>query len=154
MDEKKDTKRGSKPKVVKLGPGVHAATVELAIEDRFRVRTYAGDSVTARLGDGVQLEFVQECMRAGRPVLLNDGPKGPLILGAIQTESVSRSTQDGAISMNGETLSLTAETAIELKVGESSLVLHRDGLVEIRGDMLRIEQSKLIRLVASKVELP
>src|SRR6185437_17116132 len=73
-----------------LAPGLHAATIELALKGSFRLRTMTGEQVKARLGPGVDPALADECLKQRRTVLVTAGPKGAIIVGAVQVTASER----------------------------------------------------------------
>jgi hypothetical protein len=129
-----------------LGPGLHPGVVELATGDTFRVQLMAGGYVHAHLESGVSRALVERCMRTARKVLLADGPRGPLILGALQTND-----EEGRVE---ETLRLRADKELSLEVGSTRLLLTHDGKIRVEGRDLAMDVSALVRFLSARVELP
>jgi hypothetical protein len=128
-----------------LGPGIHAGVVELVGDGTYRVQLALGGHVRAGLAPCVSPALIQRCMRAGRNVLLTDSSRGPVILGAIQTEDAEA---------EGDALRLRANKEIALEVGSTRLLLTSDGKVRIDGRDLAIDVAALMRVLAARVELP
>ncbi len=53
-----------------LAPGIHPARIDVRAGDRYHVHTLAGQRVEARLADGVEKTFAEECLREHRTVLV------------------------------------------------------------------------------------
>jgi hypothetical protein len=138
-----------------LGPGIHAATVELGLGSRYRVRLLQGDKARATLAPGVSPALIDECRRTRRPVLLSDGEQGPVILGALQTApALHVNEKTGRLEVEAEHIALNAGATIELRVGPASLALSKSGVARIEGDRMVIDVNALLRVLSAKVELP
>ncbi|CAN94273.1 MULTISPECIES: hypothetical protein [Sorangium] len=138
-----------------LGPGLHAGTIELRQDERFRVRTLGGELVTAVLDDAVDPDLAKECLRSGcRVILADDGARGPVILGALQTSLPVARDRDGHLVVSAKKIRLKAAQSLVLDAGESSLRLEPNGAVRMEGDRLVIDVGSLVRFLAASVEFP
>jgi hypothetical protein len=133
-----------------LGPGLHAGTVELEADGAYRVRVASGEHVRATLDDDLAPGFVRECMRTGRKVLVEDGPRGPRILGAIEAPRV----RSPHVAIDGDTIRLKAKDGIVLQVGPSTLRLDKSGALRIEGKKMVLDVASLVRFLSARVELP
>jgi len=138
-----------------LGPGVHAAIIELNLGASFQLRLLSGARTTAKLASGVSPRLLEECRRTRRPVMVTDGEHGPVILGALQTEPApSMRDETGALFVEATHIQLRAAETIALKAGSVSLLLDKRGLVHVEGERMVIDVGALLRVLSAKVELP
>jgi hypothetical protein len=135
-----------------LSPGLHAATIELALKGSFRLRLMAGESVRARLGPGVDPALADECLKQRRTVLVTAGPKGPIIVGAVQVTASGR--QEKLRLVGEEEIELSAGNRIVLRVGKSLLVIDANGAIQMVGDTMTMKMTKAVRVRSANVELP
>jgi hypothetical protein len=144
----------SKRAVVKkaLGPGVHVGVIELRSSASYRVRLLAGGHVRASLDEGLAGGFAQECMGQSRRVLLCDGPRGPVIVGAVD-RSPGASPKD-RIALSADRIELSAGRELLLRVGESLLRLDHTGALRLEGRTLVLDVASLVRFLSARVELP
>lgn len=134
-----------------LAPGLHAATIELALKGSFRLRTMTGERVKARLGPGVDPGLAEECLKQRRTVLVTAGPRGAIIVGAIQvTASESREN----VRLEGEEIELCASNKIALRVGKALLVIDANGAIQMVGETTTMKMAKAVRVRSANVELP
>jgi hypothetical protein len=134
-----------------LAPGLHAATIELALKGSFRLRTMTGEQVKARLGPGVDPALADECLKQRRSVLVTAGPKGPIIVGAIQ---VTVSEKGEKVRLEGEEIELCASNKIALRVGKALLVIDAHGSIQMVGETTTMKMAKAVRVRSPNVELP
>ena len=142
-------------RVVALGPGIHPATVELKSSASYHVKLLDGRRARATLARGVSPRLLDECLQSRRVVMLADADAGPVILGALQTAPVPQ-VQEGAgvFEVQASQIRLKADTSIVLQAGSSSLVLEKSGVARIDGERMVIDVAALLRVLATKVELP
>ena len=147
--------RARQPKKAEaLGPGVHAATIELKSASHFHARTSDNRKILAVLGDGVDPGLIEECLRTGRMVLLCDTDRGPTIVGAIQTSRSPVHEANGAITLEAKDIRLRAERSIVLDAGPVSIRADKSGAIRLEGDTMVIDISALVRFLSARVELP
>lgn len=142
------------PEPERLGPGLHAVTIELCTGESYRVRTPGGARLRAALGDDVDPALAAECLRAGRLVIAADTERGPTILGALQTRVPFERDAEGALTVRATDLRLIAERGLAIEAGPFTLRVDRSGVARLEGDRLVIDMSELVRVLASRVELP
>ncbi len=130
-----------------------AATIEARHGDGYRVRFIDGTRHQAQLARGVSPGLADECLRDGRIVLLALRHEPPLIIGALQTAASVVTQHDGVVTVAGRDVRLEATRGIALEAGSSRLHLSSAKL-QIWGERLTMHVASLIKLVASKVELP
>ena len=153
MSAKKPARSTRDP--VALGPGIHAATIELQEGASFRVKLLDGQRVVATHARGVSPMLLDECLRARRTVMLADGEHGPIILGALQTDPTPRvDAESGTFEVEAKHIRLRADATIAFKVGSTSLALGQSGVARIEGEQLILDVAALMRVLAAKVELP
>ena len=138
----------------RLGPGLHAAAVEIAGEGAYRVRTFAGEIVPAVTAASVAPALLAECLRTRRTVLVADQGGVAVILGALQTAPTARADPDGGLAIEARSVEIAAADRIALKVGASSLSLDREGVVRLNGDRLTIDVGALVQILSANVQLP
>jgi hypothetical protein len=134
-----------------LAPGLHAATIELALKGSFRLRTMTGEQVRARLGPGVDPALADECLKERRTVLVTAGPKGAIIVGAVQ---VTASEKRDKVRLEGEEIELCASNKIALRVGKALLVIDANGAIQVVGETTTMKMAKAVRVRSVNVELP
>jgi hypothetical protein len=141
-----------------LGPGLHAALVEMAADGEesptYRVRTSSGALVAASPAPGVAPALIDECLRARRTVLCAERAGRVEILGALQTTPSPRADLDGNVALEGRAIEIAAAERIALKVGGSRLSLDRDGVIRMDGDRLTIDVGALVQILSANVRLP
>jgi hypothetical protein len=136
-----------------LGPGLHAATIELCGRGTYRVRTAGGIRARAKLAEGVSAGLADECRRTRRTVLVTEAAEGVVIVGAIQTQPSLEGKHD-RLRIAAKELELGAERAIVLRVGKSLLVLDESGAIRVVGEGVSLRAAKAVRVLATSVELP
>jgi len=155
MRNPKASKHAPEGNVANLGAGIHAATVELKTGRSYRVKLLDGRSTRTTLAHGVSPKLIDECLRSRRLVMLADGERGPVIVGALQTSLVPQIHEDtGAFEVDATQIQLRADASIVLRVGTSSLSLAKSGVARIEGEQMVIDVAALLRVLATKVELP
>jgi hypothetical protein len=137
-----------------LGPGLHGAVIELSVGQAYEVRTTSGARLRAVLDDAVDPALAADCLRTGRMVILADSPRGPAIMGALQTSVPIARDADGVLTVEARELRLRAERAALLEVGHVALSADASGAMRIDGDRLVIDMAALVRVLSMKVELP
>lgn len=137
-----------------LGAGIHAATIELEAASSYRVTQLDGRSVIATPAAGVSPKLLEECLSSRRLVMLADGERGPVILGALQTTPTPHVDERGAFEVDARHITMRAEATIALEVGSTSLTLDKSGVARVEGERLVIDVAALARILATKVELP
>lgn len=137
-----------------LGPGLHAAHVDLASPPAYRVRSLTGERFEAVLGDGVDPELVDECLRGARLVILGDTDRGPAILGALQTSRSLVIEPDGTAVLRAKGIRLQAEQTLVLEAGTTSIRIEESGAVRAQGDRMVIDMGSHVRVLSALVELP
>jgi hypothetical protein len=134
-----------------LAPGLNAATIDLVSKGSFRLRMMTGERVRARLGPGVDPALADECLKQRRTVLVTAGPKGPIIVGAVQ---VTASERREKLRLEGGEIELCAGNKIVLRVGKSLIVLDEHGAIHMTGESTTLKMAKAVRVRSANVELP
>jgi hypothetical protein len=81
-------------------------------------------------------------------------PTRPLIMGVIQAScEPSPAAKSIQARVDGEVLSLTAESEIVLQCGKASITLTRDGKIQIRGTYVLSRSSGVNRILGGSIEL-
>jgi hypothetical protein len=137
-----------------LSPGLHAAVIELRSGSSFRVRTLDGTRVTAELAGGVEVGLAEECLRTGRSVIAAAGPKGAVILGALQTSRSPVQEESGTVKISGKDVRIQAERGLRIEAGPAVLRVDRAGVLRIEGEQMVVDMGALVRFLSAKVELP
>lgn len=157
-NEKKRTsvRRSSAPvaEPTPLGPGLHGAFIELATEGSYRVRTTAGEHLRAELAPGVSPALAMECLRAGRMVILVGSPRGPAIVGALQTAPAVEKDADGVVAVDAREIRLRAERSILIEAGPVTIRGDESGALRMEGDRLVLDMPALVRVLSARMELP
>ncbi len=156
------TKKATSPRVPRrrapspevLGPGLHGGVIELATEERYRVRTASGAHVSAGLLPGVQPALATECLRTGRMVIVVDTERGPAIAGALQTALAVERDADGVVSVDAREIRLRAERALLIEAGPVTIRADESGALRMEGDRLVLDMAALVRVLSARVELP
>ena len=138
----------------RLGPGLHAAVVEIAADGAYRVRTAAGELFPAVPAASVAPALLDECLRTRRTVLLSEQGDHVVILGALQTAPSARVDPDGGLAIEARSVEIAAAERIALKVGASLLSLDREGVIRLNGDRLTIDVGALVQILSANVNLP
>jgi hypothetical protein len=139
---------------VALGPGLHPASVELRSGDSYRVRLLDGAVIAATIDEEVEPALVDECLRAGRRVVVAATPRGPMILGALQTSLPVVRDANGTVVIEAKKIRFKAEKELVLETGESALRLSADGVLRLEGDKMVIDVGGLVRFLSARVEFP
>jgi hypothetical protein len=138
-----------------LGPGVHAAMIELNLGACYQVRLLHGARTTAKLAFGVSPRLLEECLMTRRLVIVANDDSGPIVLGALQTEPSAGVREDTrALEVEARHIRLRAAETITLEAGPVSLSLDKSGAVHIEGERMVIDVGALLRVLSAKVELP
>lgn len=134
--------------------GLTAGTIELRGEGSYKVRLLGGDVVTATLDDCVDVELARDCQRHGRRVIVAEGPRGAVILGALQTSRPIARDVDGNVSISAKKIRLKAEQALVLESGDAAVRLEQAGMLKLEGDKMVVDVGSLVRFLAARVEFP
>jgi hypothetical protein len=137
-----------------LGPGLHAATIEMKAGRAYRVHVADGRRLSATLGDHVEGALVEECLRTGREVILVATPRGARIVGALQTALPTERREGGVLTVRAEELRLQAGRRFVLEVGEVGVTAEESGLVRMEGNRMVIDMSAAVRILSASLELP
>ena len=138
----------------KLGPGMHVAWVERRLGKSISLRIADGSRRAAALGRGVDPSVVDAALRAGTALVIVDGARGPEVVGALVTSLPVAPDGDGRISVDAREIRLRASEAITLEVGDARFAADRAGVVRLEGDRMVIDMGALLRVLATRVELP
>lgn len=148
-------KRASAASVTVLGPGIHPAKIDVRAGDRYHVRTLAGERIEARLGDEVEEAFAAECLREQRTVLVTPGENDEaVILGALQTSRSFSRDDAGTMRARGKRVEIDADEGLVLRVGKSSLVMDKRGIVKVTGQKMTMNIAEVVRVLSTLCELP
>src|SRR5262245_42380790 len=125
-----------------LGPGLHLVTLDLGAAGETRVHTLDGRRMAAVVSEDVAPELVAECRRASRPMIASDTPRGPTIVGALQTQPSLLREPDGTVVLEGKRVRIAAEDRVLIEAGEAAHVsLEAPGKARIAGDRMVIDVS-------------
>ena len=148
-------KRAAPAPLAELGPGIHAARIQVRAGDRYEVTTLAGERVSARLGEEVDAAFAIECLSEQRTGLVTAGEGGEaVILGALQTGRAASRDEAGTLRARGTRVEIDADEALVLRVGKSSLVLDKRGVVKVTGQKVTMNVAEVVRILSALCELP
>jgi len=142
------------PAQASLPPGLHGGVIELRTKDGFRVRSLQGDRFNAVLGDGVEPELAEECLRTGKMAIVCQTVRGPAIMGALQTTRSVVRDANGAVLLDAETIKLRAKQRVLLQAGEVTLILDESGHLRTTGERMVIDMSSNVKVLSALVELP
>jgi hypothetical protein len=138
-----------------LGPGLHLVTLDLGAAGEARVRTLDGRCLSAFVSEDVAPELVAECRRGSRPMIACDTPRGPTIVGALQTQPSITREPDGTLVLEGKRVRIAAKDRVLIEAGEAAQVsLEASGKARIVGDRMVIDVSSNVRVLSALVELP
>jgi N-acetylmuramic acid 6-phosphate (MurNAc-6-P) etherase len=87
-------------------------------------------------------------------VILADTPRGPTIVGALQTARAVSVEPDGTVALEGKAIRIRADKAISLETGASAVRLEESGRVRAEGHRMVIDMSSNVRVLSALVELP
>jgi hypothetical protein len=142
-------------RVEALPPGIHVGRIEMRADGVYRVRTLVGATVSARLGPEIGEDFAEECLRDRRTMLLTPDETGDaLILGALQTASVTSRDAEDIVRLRGKKVEIEADDGITLQVGRATLRLDAKGAVKIGGQKMTMDVAEVVRILSALVELP
>ena len=113
-------------------------------------------AIGVALSDGVLVPAARNHQRA-LVVRTSDSPSRLILIGLVR-ERVNAAARDAApgqlqVTVDGETLRLTAEHEIELKCGNSSLVLRRSGRVILKGTHVVTTSSGPVKVKGATIAL-
>jgi len=157
MATTKETSRRPTPtsRTTLLGPGCHAATIELKTGAAYRVKLLDGRRAKATIACGVSAKLIDACLHSRRTVMLADGDRGPVVIGVLLTAPVPEvHGETGVFEVNAQEVVLRADASLVLQVGASRLTLDKSGVARVDGERLVIDVSTLLRVLATKAELP
>jgi hypothetical protein len=87
-------------------------------------------------------------------VFAEGDPRRPIIMGILQEpQKPGLPMWESRISVDGETVTITAENQITLRCGKASISLSRDGMIHIRGTYLVSRSSGINRIQGGSIEL-
>lgn len=140
-----------------LAPGLHLGRIEAVLDEPAGavVRIEGGPKIDAGLHSSLEPEFVDECCRDSRVVLLTAAADGKAtIMGALQTaRAVSRDAQ-GTVRLEGDRVEIAAPEGLSFKVGKATLRLDANGTFKLVGQRLSMDMATVVRIMSSLVELP
>lgn len=135
-------------------PTLDVATLDHVAGDGYVVVLPDGSTRSAVLGPGIDPELARQCLREQRPMLVRSVGDEIRLVGALQTRLSPVSSRDGVVTVSGQKVRLEGEHDVELASGGARLSLQRDGKLSVLGERLTMHVASLIKLIASKVELP
>lgn len=109
-----------------------------------------GSPVPARLLIGISTEALRKAAASRCPAALlfeNGDPALPLIAGLVQPPA----TQEARV--DGERIVLTGEEEIELRCGDASICLRKDGKLVIRGAYVETRAKGMNRIKGGSVQI-
>lgn len=156
MKTKERALRATKPRapMAGVGPGLHLAHVELSAGGSYQVREASGERRSVTLGEGVDPELANACLRTARPVVLADTPAGVAIVGALVTSLPVERDADGRLSVDAREIRLRAPEGVSIEVGDLRVAASPGGALRLEGDRMVIDMSALVRVLSTRVELP
>jgi hypothetical protein len=137
-----------------LPAGLHGVIVELRTREGFRVRSMAGERFVAVVGDGVEVELLEECMRTGRMAIACQTVRGPTLVGGLQTTRSLVREADGSVWLDAQEIKLRGKKKLHLQAGTVTLVLDDSGRLQTAGERMVIDMSSNVKVLSALVELP
>jgi hypothetical protein len=145
---------GKPAEVPALGPGLHAGRLESVSNGRFLVRLATGTRIHAAVDEDVDPALAEECLREGRRVIVTDGERGPVIIGALQTAPSIARREDGNLSLEARDVRIRASRALVLEAGPVTLRVDKSGVLRLDGERMVVDMGAVVRFVTPLVELP
>jgi hypothetical protein len=136
-----------------LGPGVHTGLLELKSGGSYRVLLRGGAHARATLDVTIPEWFADECLKAGKRILLEDGEHGPVIIGAIELPT-ERGSEKQRVDVKAKDVRFRADDTFTIEVGACRFVLDKSGAVRLESRNLVLDAASLVRVLSSRVELP
>lgn len=145
-------------------PAVAAGPSTAATLGTFRGLDADGRAVVAIDDDGSEFiavvaapcpEGALEAAR-GRPVVLlfeRGDPRRPVIVGWVQESPAADPPERRYVRVDGRVLVLEGQQEVELRCGEASILLHRDGRIELRGRTILSEAREMQRIRGAAVRI-
>jgi hypothetical protein len=138
-----------------LGPGIHAATLDKALDDsRYQALLLSGEHCVVVLGKGVSPALAAECMARQRTVFIADLHGSPTLLGALQTTPTIPAEPSERLQLKAQTIDLDAAQGITLRTGDTVLRLDPNGTLRIQGEAMTMSLADVLRVLSRNVELP
>lgn len=142
------------PTPTPLGPGLHAARLELSGDRAWRIRLLSGERLEAAVLPGVEAELIEDCLRSGQLVIVTETNEGATILGALQTVRTLVPERDGRLSLRARSIRIEAEDGVTIQSGKSSARLESNGKLVLEGHRMLIDVNANVRVLSQLVELP
>jgi hypothetical protein len=133
---------------------MHPATIDLQDGESYRVRLLSGRHRTATPAPGVSPKLLHQCLCSRRTVVVADGEHGLVILGALQAEPTPSVDPSGTFEVAAREIRLAADATVVLTTGKASLTLDHSGVTRVEGGQMVIDLGSLLKVLASRVELP
>ncbi len=92
----------------------------------------------------------------GRQVVLlfeRGDPRRPVIVGWVQELPAADPPERRYVRVDGRVLVLEGQQEVELRCGEASILLHRDGRIELRGRTILSEAREMQRIRGAAVRI-
>ena len=135
-------------------PTLDVARLDRAKDGRYVVKLPDGEEHVAELSPDVSPQLAEECLRQERPMLVRQHSDGLVLVGALQTQPSPLREQGGVVTLSGRDIQIEADRRFDVEVGPTRLTLERSGKLSLLGERLTMHIASLIKLIASKVELP
>jgi hypothetical protein len=134
----------------------HVEWVTLAeVKGKSLVVSWNGRRVAAKSVVALSGAVLQQASAAKTPVLITwaeSAPSTPIIVGILQPQ-VDSPTLLEHLKIDGRRVSLTAEDEIELRCGEASITLRRNGRLVIRGAYVETSSTGTNRVKGGSVQI-
>lgn len=137
-----------------LGAGLHAGQIQSRRAGRWLVQLLDGRVVEAELGPAVVPALLEEAAVDGRLVILSDGARHPMVLGALQTRPALSPTADGDLDVKVRSLRIEATEQVSLRTPMAGIELEVDGKAKLRSRRLVIDSPDHVKVRSALVELP
>jgi hypothetical protein len=130
---------------VSLPIGLHVGAV-VSVTNRIATVLVEGAREPAALAEHVDADFLDQALKDGQPVLLQNRRNGGLIvLGVVQGKYPSK--------VAGERVEITGHSEVVVRSGKSALRLREDGVVDLIGARISASSRGLLRLVGRALRL-
>lgn len=139
-----------------LEAGLHAAFLEARRHGLLVVRLLDGRRTAAEIVPQVSDALVDECLAEGKLVLVSATPRGPAMIGAIQTTPTLHHDREGVLTIEAKKLHVKVEDEIRVVTGANAVVSesHADGRVRLRCERGAVDFAANLRVHSALVELP
>jgi hypothetical protein len=94
-------------------------------------------------------------LRSRRLVILVDAPRGPRIVGSLETQRpVAIRERGDAVTIQAKEIRLAADQRLRLEAGPVTISADETGKMRLEGDRMVIDMAALVKILSLRVELP